>query len=1379
MMKTENNLRVDHLEEAWKKAEKGHGDIPIWYEYLSADCNIDFLIYVLEMDIEQRVKLKLPGLIAQRYWEHQISLGKLTAEQKIALVRGEVLRKLAYDDGSDKQTLEQLESQYSEAFPDLVSYPQWQAIPWLSQLSDTEKGEDTNAYRNGPSDPSCDLAEGYSIGPYRLVKRIAEGGMGEVWMADQQEPVKRRIALKLIKGIYSGSREILTRFEVERQALALMNHPNIARILDAGSTVQGEPYFVMEYVPGLPLTDYCNQNRLPVEERLRLFGEVCHGIQHAHQKAIIHRDLKPSNILVAEIDGKPVPKIIDFGLAKALENNQRLTEKSMFTGVGQILGTLKYMSPEQASLNSADIDVRTDVYSLGVILYELLVGSAPLEDSRIREQPVIQLLETIRNDEAQRPSGRLRQSPSETRAMVSRQRRIDPSKLQSILTGDLDWVVMRAIETNRDRRYSSAAAFGEDVRSYLMGQPVAARPPSLGYRLSKFSRRNRVLLIATCLIALGLLGTSWGLFRAYLAEQQSQQRALSSLFQQGLEEKIWSKTLADKQEKLAIEIEQFAPMSGREAKEKLSYWTVECVREKLRQSRVTEEDRKLAEPAVAWLYERNAVLANKLRAEIEVRFNDWQPSLEISPPFDNIDQAFDRANVITDGESLGLIANSSRFIVTRVDTSSGRLKVRLEVDGDWRLANKIGLIFNHPLKNDTSEQSDVQDIGYEFLLLPAESNVTNDGGFPINQIAKSSAKENFTKSEQQASLAIYRNGLLLQSKKVVLDADRLVLIAEREGDRLGLFVNEHTLVFTDDLPLTADRDAVLALYWPQPAKVTRLKVENKAIALAASPLEKADAFFIRRKYSAALEEYELQRRLGKDAIEEANVKAGMCLIRLNRIDEALKILEPMVNANGERWPIIAATELWLLRLRQKDYENAEFLFEKIKLRFTSQQLSRFVSVSVREELAKANSFSMLELILRDPKTIPQLESKLEVADLLGLPDVSERYQSRLLVTYAFHGNYEKVLELSEKLMPVVLARFHRSEPLLAAESYFYLARWRYWALRSLNRSKDAVSEMEQFMRNPLPNSIVDPPSLEECQKIFAILWLEQSRNYAALQDWKQAEAAVDRYLNSVERPVVHYMFYSQPYVMKGFLEEKLGKKELAEDHWKNGLWQGFCKQYPAALDSGEQSPNGLWGVFDFWIMASLSNSLSDKDGKELEGTLKSRMVSDPLLSQLLTNFQFSPAVIRGSWRTPKGREWAQRMAFFDMAPIDYLRVPCQILLYEKVRQDLFDQQPTVEQDDLAWITVQGVGNLVFEGKIDKTQLLQVGFAWKGLGGIDGVIEKVPENLKGECCYLMGKRYLKINKTAAASRMFQSAEGFGASNSVVKRLAKEELQRLEK
>ncbi len=360
------------------------------------------------------------------------------------------------------------------------------------------------------------------IGPYTLLTLLGAGGMGEVWLAEQSLPVKRRVALKLIKAEI-GSKEVTARFDAERQALALMNHPNIASILDVGTTEDGQPFFVMELVQGQPLTTYCDQNRLELNERLRLFAEVCSGVQHAHQKGIIHRDLKPGNILVGTQDGKPVPKIIDFGLAKATESTQRLTDQSVFTSIGQVLGTLKYMSPEQASLDAIDIDTRTDIYALGVILYELLTGSTPLDDSSIQGQAVLKVLEFIRDKEPVKPSSKLSSSTREQLTKITGQRQIDSIRLNRVLAGDLDWIVMKALEKDRTRRYESASGFAADIQRYLNNEPVIARPPSLSYRVRKFVRKHRVGVGAASLLGLallaGLVGTGLGLVRALRAEQ--------------------------------------------------------------------------------------------------------------------------------------------------------------------------------------------------------------------------------------------------------------------------------------------------------------------------------------------------------------------------------------------------------------------------------------------------------------------------------------------------------------------------------------------------------------------------------------------------------------------------------------------------------------------------------------------------------------------------------------------------------------------------------------------------------------------------------------------------------------------------------------------
>jgi tetratricopeptide (TPR) repeat protein/serine/threonine protein kinase len=338
---------------------------------------------------------------------------------------------------------------------------------------------------------------GTVIGPYKLLEQIGEGGMGTVWMAEQTEPIRRRVAIKVVKeGM--DSKQVLARFDAERQALALMEHPHIAKVFDAGRTPGGRPYFVMELVKGQPITKYCDDHRLGVRERLELFGDVCRAVQHAHQKGIIHRDLKPSNVLVAPFDGKPVVKVIDFGVAKA--TGQRLTDATLFTGFGAIVGTPEYMSPEQAEVNNQDIDTRSDVYSLGVLLYELLTGTTPLTRKRIKEVALLEVLRVIREEEPPRPSTRLSES-KESLSSISAQRQMEPAKLTRLVRGELDWIAMKALDKNRNRRYETANGFALDVQRYLADEPVQAFPPTAWYRLRKFARRNQGrLAVAACVI---------------------------------------------------------------------------------------------------------------------------------------------------------------------------------------------------------------------------------------------------------------------------------------------------------------------------------------------------------------------------------------------------------------------------------------------------------------------------------------------------------------------------------------------------------------------------------------------------------------------------------------------------------------------------------------------------------------------------------------------------------------------------------------------------------------------------------------------------------------------------------------------------------------
>jgi serine/threonine protein kinase/tetratricopeptide (TPR) repeat protein len=396
---------------------------------------------------------------------------------------------------------------------------------------------------------------GARIGPYKLLEQIGEGGMGTVFKAEQQEPIHRLVALKVIKA-GMDSLQVISRFDAERQALAIMDHVNIARVFDGGTTETGRPYFVMELVTGLPITKYCDDNHLTPRERLELFVPVCQAIQHAHQKGIIHRDVKPSNVMIATYDGRPVPKVIDFGVAKAIEPTA--VERTRFTQHGSIVGTPEYMSPEQAELNPQGIDTRSDIYSLGVLLYELLTGSTPLSHKHLKNAAYAEILRIIREEEPPKPSTRLSGS-GESLASISAQRHTEPSKLTKLVRGELDWIVMKCLEKVPNRRYETANGLAADIQHYLSDEPVLACPPSRSYRFQKFARRNKVALVTSSLVAAALVaGTSVAIWQAVVATR-AKQDALDAAAETRIErdKAVTLKARADEGAAIALAVNTF------------------------------------------------------------------------------------------------------------------------------------------------------------------------------------------------------------------------------------------------------------------------------------------------------------------------------------------------------------------------------------------------------------------------------------------------------------------------------------------------------------------------------------------------------------------------------------------------------------------------------------------------------------------------------------------------------------------------------------------------------------------------------------------------------------------------------------------------------
>ena len=384
---------------------------------------------------------------------------------------------------------------------------------------------------------SLRASEGAMLGRYKLLQRIGEGGFGVVYMAEQEEPVRRQVALKVIKpGM--DTREVVARFEAERQALAMMDHPNIAKVLDGGTTEDSRPYFVMELVKGVPITEFCDKNNLRMVDRLRLFVRVCSAVQHAHQKGVIHRDIKPSNVMITLHDSDPVPKIIDFGIAKATA--QPLTEKTLFTRYGQMIGTPQYMSPEQAEMSGLDIDTRTDIYSLGILLYELLTGTTPLDGEKIRSVGFAEMVRLVQETEPPKPSQRI-SSLGDDQAIIARRRGADSVSLSKAIAGDLDWIVMKAIEKDRNRRYGSASDLSQDIQRHLDGDPVEAVAPSLQYRLSKLIAKHRFYVSAAALLLTTLIGatifSAWQASLAWKAEENMAMEKANALIAKSNEER--------------------------------------------------------------------------------------------------------------------------------------------------------------------------------------------------------------------------------------------------------------------------------------------------------------------------------------------------------------------------------------------------------------------------------------------------------------------------------------------------------------------------------------------------------------------------------------------------------------------------------------------------------------------------------------------------------------------------------------------------------------------------------------------------------------------------------------------------------------------------
>lgn len=1168
---------------------------------------------------------------------------------------------------------------------------------------------------------------------YEFVRELGRGGMGVVYLARQVQ-LKRLVALKVIRGVEGASAEDFERFAMEAEAVAALQHPHIVQIFEIGEHEAG-PFCALEYVDGGSLSAEMKKREFSAKESAEILETLARAVHYAHQKSIIHRDLKPANVLLSA-DG--TPKVSDFGLAKRLN-----IEDSGLTRTGIAIGTPAYMAPEQARGETQRMGPAVDIYALGVILYELLARRLPFIGTS-----VIDTMQQVLNVDPQPPSSFGRSIPR-----------------------DLETVCLKCLAKDPAVRYSSALALAQDLERYLSGEPILARRETLMQKAWRKGRKQAAILATATIAILAIVAAGYAFRASSFAQRVAQtERQL----QQGLDQPDFTPDQLDQLNELASRLISYDAARGELAHEKLFQRAAEQVRTVLQRPRVTSDLLPSLQSKIDWLANHRPELAEDLQREVKRRVSDWQPTVELGPEFSDLNTVFANAEASLSGNRL----IRSQADVDRVPTlisSRGRVRVQARFEGDWQSARVIGLAMHHDPAVDPTNASATKQ--YEFLFV-ASKPIANTG-FDESPTAGSSASNNFRSTGGSGELQLVRNKVVLQRKRLNVTSPDVSILAERDGERLSVQINDATAItFNDVMPLVGNDSSVFAVIWPAAAELKQLRVDSSLIPPAASPLEQADELFERGQYHEAISLYQQQNRQGGDAATESMCKVGLCALALNRPADAVAAFEAVIQSADERWPAVAATQYWLMQLRAKKYQEADALSSMVSVRFTPEQLAQYVPAAVREELMKTTAFPRVNMLIQDESLVPRLEALLRLANLLSMEDPVHTLRRNLMTLHAINGNYQAAADVSKSEIGFILAQ----QPLgkESSEALFYSARWYYWPQRMLKQSQQANYELRYLIDPHLTSSDSDAEERQRVDSIFLPLQLELARNSIDAGLWDEAESAVNQYVTKVRRPISNYNFYSQPYLLLGFLQQKRGDLQSAVATWKQGLYSSYREQLAPGDQPKAIVPTAMWGMIDFWIMASLSDSLTDQEAEQLWKGLIASATSDPVMGQFATTFTVTPATIRNTWRTERGREMARQMAYMSLPPVDYVRTPPLMVAYEKVRQDLFSGTPSAEEDVVIWRAVSGLANLYLSGKLNKAQGLQLALAWKGTSGIfgwSGVAPALPKEIRAEVTYLMCHRYLKLGQTDEARKWFDEMNADVNTDATVKTLVEKELEKL--
>ncbi|XZE51900.1 serine/threonine protein kinase [Planctomycetaceae bacterium SH139] len=1118
------------------------------------------------------------------------------------------------------------------------------------------------------------------VGRYFIIEPLGTGGMGQVFLAEQRVPVKRFVALKLIKpGM--DSREVLKRFDAERQALALMDHPSIAKILDAGDTADGRPYFAMELVSGKPLTDYCDEHRLNLRQRLDLFVQVCDAVQHAHQKGVLHRDLKPSNILVATVDGRAIPKVIDFGLAKALQTVPGHLDQGVTTKIGQVLGTLKYMSPEQANLDEVDIDTRTDIYALGVILYELLTGTTPLDDASIRGRALVKLLEIVRTNEPLKPSSRLLssgqartlQEKTDDQAIskkVTEARSTDIRRLRQVLLGDLDWIAMKAIENDRRRRYQTAAGFADDVRRFLTDQPVLARPPSFLYWMHKSIRRHRLAaaslaLIVVCLGA-AIFGLAYGFNRSRALAQVERRARLLSESQREFEQAFLPRKyqLAE----FAYEdIEALSPLldsigniatePAQLAKTELLRTYGMAIRTRIENSQATQAElraasRELQQFATLLDSAPDASLNNQLndlRTALRRRLTNWQTA--------------NRLDAIPAATSLMIAEDLAEYVGTRL---SFDLNVEdLEALSSFELAL---------WENDTT--------GYTLRVATSGANEARSEGAPSTLTFAESMR---TESALTFSLSRGSEILAIEKLRVPLAATWRVM-GEIDAGRIVFQVNGQSLAIRDIFAADSQGSTV-RLRGSAQLSPTAVHFEVKQRPEVPSPIETADFLFLAKEQATAAGIYAQSEAL------EAQFKLALCRVEQADRTNARQIFAEIFQAprpatdDEAIWHLLSGMWLYSLELDARNYENKQDILNRliatypgslsqylplVPLRLKTRLLADLRKDGPRWAIALQTETDILPLRF----AVNMDAGNMDAGNSAELSRRARATEWRLADALRATG---RLAEAEEILLSLLRATEDR--PADTPRERVALIGDLVWLYIRQEKIAEATRLIENQVDLSVPNlPIEQAPLLTEHARIdllsgdLAAAKTRMDRFFALAQpaiDSTSTDEAVGRQ----SFPLPHAAF-SDACLVAGLIASDMGQQQEANSLWGRGLrknWKFWSEDKQDAFGYGHQLVDFQTSLTHEAILHSLTGEsrlvdLQENLRAELAGKRGGRNDIFMLTQVFGYDMKMLSTIVKGMFDVPEiGKPWRRQMILRNVGFKDYFLRPMPLLMYRFVR----------------------------------------------------------------------------------------------------------------